>query len=101
VVVTKDVTKKLKAKLSFNFGQDCGVSTIDFRFSGVSMKHSVVNIGSERDRPLNSISLQNAVLCADCDVVSHSRLFNYSAFLRCNWGRNSENTSFEIEEKAG
>jgi hypothetical protein len=36
------------------------------------MKHSVVNIDSERDRPLNSISLQNAVLCADCDVVSDS-----------------------------
>jgi hypothetical protein len=36
------------------------------------MKHSVVNIDSERDRPLNSISLQNAVLCADCDVVGDS-----------------------------
>jgi hypothetical protein len=27
---------------------------------------------SEELRPLNSISLQNAVLCADCDVVSDS-----------------------------
>jgi hypothetical protein len=36
------------------------------------MKSSVVNIRAEKDRPLNSISLQNAVLCADCDVVSDS-----------------------------
>src|ERR1700690_4083823 len=36
------------------------------------MKGSVVNIRAERDRPLNSISLQNAVLCAECDVVSDS-----------------------------
>jgi hypothetical protein len=27
---------------------------------------------ADRVRPLNSISLQNAVLCADCDVVSDS-----------------------------
>jgi hypothetical protein len=36
------------------------------------MKSSVVNTRAEKDRPLNSISLQNAVLCADCDVVSDS-----------------------------
>ena len=36
------------------------------------MKNSVVNMHAEKDRPLNSISLQNAVLCADCDVVSDS-----------------------------
>ena len=36
------------------------------------MKGSVVNIRYEEDRPLNSILLQNAVLCADCDVVSDS-----------------------------
>lgn len=36
------------------------------------MKSSVVNIRPERDQPLNSISLQNAVLCAECDVVSDS-----------------------------
>jgi hypothetical protein len=36
------------------------------------MKSSVVNVRAERDRPLNSISLQNAVLCAECDVVSDS-----------------------------
>jgi hypothetical protein len=36
------------------------------------MNGSVTNICVERDRPLNSISLQNAVLCADCDVVSDS-----------------------------
>jgi len=36
------------------------------------MKNSVVNMYVEKDRPLNSISLQNAVLCADCDVVSDS-----------------------------
>lgn len=32
----------------------------------------MVNIRAEQVRPLNSISLQNAVLCADCDVVSDS-----------------------------
>jgi hypothetical protein len=32
----------------------------------------VVNICAEELRPLNSISLQNAVLCAECDVVSDS-----------------------------
>src|ERR1022692_1534937 len=36
------------------------------------MKSSVVNIRAERVRPLNSISLQNAVLCAECDVLSDS-----------------------------
>jgi hypothetical protein len=38
----------------------------------VSMNGSVVNMRAEEFRPLNSISLQNAVLCADCDVVSDS-----------------------------
>jgi hypothetical protein len=36
------------------------------------MKGPVVEIRSERERPLNAISLKNAVLCADCDVVSDS-----------------------------
>ncbi len=36
------------------------------------MKGSVVDIGAERNRQLNAISLRNAVLCADCDVVSDS-----------------------------
>jgi hypothetical protein len=36
------------------------------------MKGSVVEIRAERGRPLNAISLKNAVLCADCDVVSDS-----------------------------
>ena len=36
------------------------------------MKASEFKVCSESDRPLNSISLQNAVLCADCDVVSDS-----------------------------
>ncbi len=36
------------------------------------MKRSVVNIGAERVRQLNAISLRNAVLCADCDMVSDS-----------------------------
>ena len=36
------------------------------------MKVFVANIPAEKDRLLNSISLQNAVLCADCDVVSDS-----------------------------
>ena len=36
------------------------------------MKSSVVNIRAEELRPLNSISLQNAVLCAECDFVSDS-----------------------------
>jgi hypothetical protein len=36
------------------------------------MKGSVVEIGVEKMRPLNAISLGNAVLCADCDTVSDS-----------------------------
>jgi hypothetical protein len=36
------------------------------------MSGAVVSIRAEKDRPLNSISLQIAVLCADCDVVSDS-----------------------------
>jgi len=36
------------------------------------MKGSVVNMRAEEFRPLNSISLQNAVLCAECDFVSDS-----------------------------
>jgi hypothetical protein len=36
------------------------------------MKSSVVNMRVEELRQLNSISLQNAVLCAECDVVSDS-----------------------------
>jgi len=32
----------------------------------------VVSFRAEKDQPLNSICLQNAVLCADCDVVSDS-----------------------------
>ena len=39
---------------------------------GVSMKDSVANSRIDYSRPLNSILLQNAVLCADCDVVSDS-----------------------------
>jgi hypothetical protein len=39
---------------------------------GVSMNSSVVNMRAEEHRPLNSISLQHAVLCAECDVVSDS-----------------------------
>jgi hypothetical protein len=42
------------------------------RFCGVSMKDSAANIRTEEGRLLNSISLQNAVLCADCDMVSDS-----------------------------
>jgi hypothetical protein len=36
------------------------------------MKDQVVESGSERGRVLNAVALQNAVLCADCDVVSDS-----------------------------
>jgi hypothetical protein len=36
------------------------------------MHSSAVTMGAEQLRPLNSISLQNAVLCAECDVVSDS-----------------------------
>ena len=36
------------------------------------MKSSVVNMRAEELRPLNSICLQNAVLCAECDFVSDS-----------------------------
>jgi hypothetical protein len=36
------------------------------------MKSSYVGGTSERGRCLNAIALQNAVLCAECDVVSDS-----------------------------
>jgi hypothetical protein len=47
------------------------------RFAEVSTSLSGPKIRPDKDqadkgRPLNSISLQNAVLCADCDVVSDS-----------------------------
>ncbi len=42
------------------------------RFAEMSMSVSSPNVRADEDRPLNSISLQNAVLCADCDVVSDS-----------------------------
>lgn len=38
---------------------------------GEQMKDGVVEIG-ENEPPLNAISLKNAVLCANCDVVSDS-----------------------------
>ena len=36
------------------------------------MKESVVEGASQRRRALNAVALQNAVLCAECDVVSDS-----------------------------
>lgn len=36
------------------------------------MWDSAVGSGSERGRALNAVALQNAVLCAECDVVSDS-----------------------------
>lgn len=36
------------------------------------MKSSDVESGPERLRVLNAVALQNAVLCAECDVVSDS-----------------------------
>jgi hypothetical protein len=42
------------------------------RFAEMSMSPSSPNVRADKDRLLNSISLQNAVLCADCDVVSDS-----------------------------
>lgn len=36
------------------------------------MKGTVVEIRAEREGPLNAIPLKNAVLCADCEVVSDS-----------------------------
>jgi hypothetical protein len=56
--------------MEVHFG--CALSTIDFEFCGVSMKGSVVNVRAEELRSFNSIRLQNAVLCAECDVVSDS-----------------------------
>lgn len=56
----------------FSLVRDCGLGTIDFECRGASMKVSVADIPAEKDRLLNSICLQNAVLCADCDVVSDS-----------------------------
>jgi hypothetical protein len=52
----------------------CGIADSVQLMSGceVSMKSSVVNMRAEELRPLNSICLQNAVLCAECDVVSDS-----------------------------
>ena len=52
----------------------CGIADSVQLISGceVSMKGSVVNMRAEEFRPLNSISLQNAVLCAECDFVSDS-----------------------------
>jgi hypothetical protein len=41
------------------------------------MNGSVVNMRAEQLRPLNSISLQNAVLCAECDVISDSPRDHY------------------------
>jgi hypothetical protein len=42
------------------------------RLAEVSMSQRSPNVRADKDRPLNSISLQNAVLCADCDSVSDS-----------------------------
>lgn len=36
------------------------------------MKMSHVEYGSQAGRPVNAVALQNAVLCAECDVVSDS-----------------------------
>ena len=36
------------------------------------MRDSAVGSGSEWGRVLNAVALQNAVLCAECDVVSNS-----------------------------
>jgi hypothetical protein len=36
------------------------------------MRDSVVESAPERARVLNAVALQNAVLCAECDVVSDS-----------------------------
>jgi hypothetical protein len=36
------------------------------------MRDSVVDGAPERGRVLNAVALQNAVLCAECDVVSDS-----------------------------
>ena len=36
------------------------------------MRDSVVGSGSKRGRVLNAVALENAVLCAACDVVSDS-----------------------------
>ena len=56
----------------FSLVRDCGLGTIDSECRGASMKVSVADIPAEKDRLLNSISLQNAVLCAECDFVSDS-----------------------------
>jgi hypothetical protein len=52
----------------------CGIVDSVQLMSGceVSMNSSVVNMRAEELRSLNSISLQNAVLCAECDFVSDS-----------------------------
>ena len=52
----------------------CGIVDSVQVMSGceVSMNSSVVNMRAEELRSLNSISLQNAVLCAECDFVSDS-----------------------------
>jgi hypothetical protein len=46
---------------------------IALRFSqGSVMNRSNVRSLTSRDRPLNAVALQSAVLCAECDVVSDS-----------------------------
>jgi hypothetical protein len=74
------------------------------------MKDSVVESASERGRVLNAVALQNAVLCAECDVVSDSphdqclvcgsrSLFNIARMFGGNLP--TERASLIAEEAAG
>jgi hypothetical protein len=50
------------------------------------MRNSMVASAPERARVLNAAALQNAVLCAECEVVSDSRTISawFAATVRCS-----------------
>jgi hypothetical protein len=48
------------------------LNAVKIIFRGSVMKGSEMDGAPERGRVLNAVALQNAVLCAECDVVSDS-----------------------------
>ena len=55
-----------------NEGSEQGISRINVRFSRGAVMSGSGGVSPQRPRVLNSVPLQNAVLCAECDVVSDS-----------------------------
>jgi len=49
-----------------------GINRINVRFSRGAVMNGSGGVSAQRPRVLNSVPLQNAVLCAECDVVSDS-----------------------------